>query len=138
MSLQPRRKLWSDSDCSFSLFAIMDKQTGSQSAGLVEGDAHSCGAVNIGAGSSRGERAGGKQASRPVQPGAGVSSDVSLERLFVYPARETQTFLRKSEVSSPEAGVEPESRLTPKHVPFTHSYPELSGQKSSVYSRSSP
>lgn len=42
-SFQPRRKLWSDSDCGFSLFAIMDKQTGSQRVGLVEGDTHSCG-----------------------------------------------------------------------------------------------
>lgn len=34
MSFQPRRKLRSDSDCSFSLFAIMGKQTGSQRAGF--------------------------------------------------------------------------------------------------------
>lgn len=57
MSFQPRQKLWSDSDCSFSLFAITEELTGSQRVGLVEGDTHSCGAVNIEAGSRRGERA---------------------------------------------------------------------------------
>lgn len=43
---------------------------------FVEGDEHSCGAENIGDGSSRGERAAGNQASSPGRP------NIWLQRLW--------------------------------------------------------
>lgn len=78
MRFEPRRKLLSDSDSKFSLFAIMTKPAGRQRVSLVEGDVHSCGAANIGgAGSRQGERDGEKQASCP----SSVSSDSSQKTL---------------------------------------------------------
>lgn len=111
---------------------------------LVEGDTHSCGAANIGAGSCWGEGAGGNQASRPFHRRPASMCLLwcltGASRYFVYPPRETQTsappfFLRKSEVrgSSPEAGKEFRSRLwhiyPKKNAPFTHNWSELAGQK---------
>lgn len=130
MNFQARRKLWSD--CSFSLFAIMEKQIGSQRAGLVEGDTHSLWAANTGGRSCRGERAGGNQPSPPTWGlRACVSSNVWLERLaavvytfFCLPSERKQNhysllLLRKSEVrsSSPKAGTKLESRLWLEHWP---------------------
>lgn len=109
----------------FGLFAIMDKQPGSQRAGLVEGDAHSCGALNTGAGSLRGERAGGtrRRARSTWSQRACVSSDIWTGHLVAAvftPPRETRTSFSGGEVrgrgwsrksSSPEAGAESRSRL---------------------------
>lgn len=87
MRFEPRRKLLSDSDSKFSLFAIMTKPAGRQRVSLVEGDVHSCGAANIGgAGSRQGERDG-----RTRRRARRVSPLIAHRKHFVYPMRETQT-----------------------------------------------
>ncbi len=141
MSFQPRRKLLSDFDCGFSLFAIMNKQTGSQRVGLVEGDTHSCGAANTGAGSCWGEGAGGNQASCPIhrRPASMcllwclTGASCSHGGYFVYPPRETQTSLlfwgSQRSGAAPLKLVWSSGPDCDNNVPFTHTWSELAGQK---------
>lgn len=97
MSSQPWRKLWSDSDCCFSLFAIMDKQTGSQRVGLAEGDAHSCGPANMGAGSCQGERAENRRRAHSTWGLRACVSDDWLERrLFTLRGKPEPPLLQRS------------------------------------------
>lgn len=136
ISFQTRRKLWRDSDCSVSLFAIMEKLTVNQRVGLVEGDTHSCGAVNIGAGSCRGEPAENRrpEACEHVSP----MSDGSISQPW---PRETQTTAAPEVRGSSPDGARVQIEQQHGHLPqkmFSSAITGLSLQKGNPLSLSLP
>lgn len=119
---------------------------------LVEGDTHSCGAANIGAGSCRGESAGGNQASHPLGLSLWCLTGASHRSWQILclpsegnPNHHRSSFRRKSEVrsSSPEAGEELRSRLwslrgrlPPKMFPLPKNWFKLQRQLKEQFSLS--